>query len=660
MKTKNSVLLFGLIALVMLPANVWGQTAARLTEIGPNDVRITHMGTDGIAAFDALSPAVAYNTTDNEFLVVWAGDNVVDGAFDIFGQRLDAVTGAALGDPFQISDMGENDAAFDALSPAVAYNTTDNEFLVVWAGDNVVDGAFDIFGQRLDAATGKEVGSNDFEITEGGAVHPAVAYNPHQNEYFVVWQGADAAHPNALEIYGRRLNAATGVNLGFDPIRLSDMGSVDSDAAFDARRPAVTYNTTGEYLVVWEGDDTVDGAFDIFGQRLDAMTAKESGPNDFRLSDMGTADDDIAFGAHRPEVTYNATYDEYLVVWLGDDDTSGLVENEFEIFGQRLNALGEESGLNDFRISAMGTRKDVHFAAAYPDVTFNPTDGDYLVVWRGDHHEGGLVDGEHEIFARRIFGDLNLEEEYTGAGFRLSDMGSVDGKAAFDADHPAVVYGPNNSFFAVWSGDDDTSARNDEHEIYGQLIQAPAVALATFTADVENEDAVQLTWVTAGESDQTLGFEVQHKTTGEFQTLGYVETRATSSEPQQYSYEAQALPPGQHTFRLKQIELDGTYSFSAEVEALLEVPGDFFFASAYPNPFSRSTTVVLTLKKTQNMEVSVYDMLGRRVTTLYRGMIDANQVRTFSFEAASHPSGPYFIRAVGETFVKTQQVLLVR
>ncbi len=57
----------------MLPASAWGQTAARLAEIGPNDFRITHMGADHAVDFDALDPAVAYNRTASEFLVVWAG-----------------------------------------------------------------------------------------------------------------------------------------------------------------------------------------------------------------------------------------------------------------------------------------------------------------------------------------------------------------------------------------------------------------------------------------------------------------------------------------------------------------------------------------------------------------------------------------------------------
>lgn len=45
-------------------------------------------------------------------------------------------------------------------------------------------------------------------------------------------------------------------------------------------------------------------------------------------------DGNATYRAWDPAVAYNPTYDEYLVVWAGDDDTAPLVDEEFEIFGQ--------------------------------------------------------------------------------------------------------------------------------------------------------------------------------------------------------------------------------------------------------------------------------------------------------------------------------------
>src|SRR3972149_5105311 len=116
------------------------------------------MGPDGNTSFGAFEPAVAYNSTNNEYLVVWWGDDntapLVDGEFEIFGQRIAGATGAELGgNDVRISDMGpDGDTSFDVGEPAVAYNSTNNEYLVVWEGDDnaapLVDEEVEIFGRR--------------------------------------------------------------------------------------------------------------------------------------------------------------------------------------------------------------------------------------------------------------------------------------------------------------------------------------------------------------------------------------------------------------------------------------------------------------------------------------------------------------------------------
>ena len=93
---------------------------------------------------------------------------------------------------------------------------------------------------------------------------------------------------------------------------------------------------------------------------------------------------------------------------------------------------------------------------------------------------------------------------------------------------------------------------------------------------------------------------------------------------------------------------------------LIEIPGEFLASSPYPNPFNSETMFTLALKRAQHVEIAVFDMLGRRVMVLHQGLVEAGQVRSFTFEAGVNPSGPYFIRAIGESFRKSLQVMLVR
>jgi hypothetical protein len=248
------------------------------------------MGTDGSTTFAASSPALAYNSTNNEYLVVWHGDDnsapLVDNETEIFGQRLNAATGAEMGsNDFRVSDMGpDGNVNYAASNVAIAYNSTNNEYLVVWQGDDdtapLVDEEVEIFGQRLDASNGNPLGTNDFRISDMGAngntsfdaSDPSVGYNPTVNEYLVVWQGDDNTPPQIdeeREIFYQRINAANGAEVGINDLRISDMGP-DANTAFNAVKAAVVYSPANkEYVVVWEGRDATDDGDDIFGQRID-------------------------------------------------------------------------------------------------------------------------------------------------------------------------------------------------------------------------------------------------------------------------------------------------------------------------------------------------------------------------------------------------------
>jgi len=437
---------------------------ALASEIGANDFRISDMGPDGDANFDAErysfygKTAVAYNSSADEYLVVWMGDDgsgaQLDDEFEIYGQRIDALTGAEVGaNDFRISDMGpDGDANFEGRIPAVAYNPNANEYLVVWVGGEISPesafGDFEVYGQRIDALTGAEVGLNDFRISgmgpNGNADHltaffAAVAYNADADEYLVVWMGDDGSGAPAFgdpEIYGQRLDGSTGAEVGANDFRISDMGP-DGDSDFFALSPALAYNANAdEYLIVWWGHDS-DQRRRIHGQRLDGSTGAEIGINDFRITDG-------FFQADFPAVVYNASADEYLVVWGGGGPGGSGTDPAWEIYGRRLDgSTGAGIGCDDFRVSDMG---------------------------------------ESEIYGQRLDGSTGLE--IGPNDFRISDMGP-DGDTAFRAVHPALPTNPRaDEYLVIWEGDDDTGTLvDDEVEIFGQLLLIPDEQLPTADSD---------------------------------------------------------------------------------------------------------------------------------------------------------------------------------
>lgn len=451
-------------------------------EIGADDFRLSDMGTDGDASRDAYDAAVAYSSTNNEYFVVWSGDEGNDDEFEIRGQRIDAATGAQLGtNDIVLSSMGPSgNISYTANTPAVAYNSVDNEYLVVWSGDDntapLVEGELEIFGQRVDAATGNGVGNNDFRISDMGpngnnaydASSPAVAYSANKNEYVVVWQGDDdtgALVGQEFEIYAQRIygDKALGDEIGSDA-RLSDMGP-DGEAIYDAVNPAIAHNSvSGQYLVVWWGDDNtlslVEGELEIFGQLLNSSGLELLG--DFRISAMGP-NGNTAYEGRYPAIASSTADKEFLVVWKGTAGFDTLDTPYYQVFGQRIDAVTGVKIGSSFQISNMWgsivNPGDVDTAA----VSYNSASNDYWVVWQGINHPPVLEHG-NEIYAQR----LSATGAEIGADTQVSRMGGYG--TTYEASNPAVAYNAtDNEYLAVWHADDDTGALADEeYEIYGQ------------------------------------------------------------------------------------------------------------------------------------------------------------------------------------------------
>jgi uncharacterized repeat protein (TIGR01451 family) len=451
-----------------------------------SNVRISSTGSDGNVNFDAIDPAVAYNSNQNEFYVVWAADDpvaTVDGKLEIYGQRVSVTDGSNIGLPQRISTMGDatNALQYDAQRPAVVYNPNVNEYLVVWQADDdsLGDNEVEIYANRVSASSGNLLGSQIrvSHTTDAGsqrdALNTAVSYSTQSNRYLIVWQG-DAQADNETEIYGALLDDSGSEQV--TDFRISTMGT-DGDASYRGQQPDVAYNSsTNEFYVVWSGDNPAQaaGAYEIYGRRLNAATGAFIGGQQ-RLSDMGSVDSDANFAAQKPAVAYSSDQNQYLVVWLGDDDTNGL-DNKYEIYGQRVLATNSEAG-NDTRISTTLTA-----AAAYrainPDVAYDASQDQYKVIWRGDQNGSGLVDNHFEIFSQTLqASDLTP----VGSSSRVSTMATADSDTRFGADHTAMAFAPGiGNELVVWQGDTDTVAglADNEVEIFGRSMSLPNVDLA--------------------------------------------------------------------------------------------------------------------------------------------------------------------------------------
>ncbi|MDP4172486.1 MAG: T9SS type A sorting domain-containing protein [Bacteroidota bacterium] len=89
------------------------------------------------------------------------------------------------------------------------------------------------------------------------------------------------------------------------------------------------------------------------------------------------------------------------------------------------------------------------------------------------------------------------------------------------------------------------------------------------------------------------------------------------------------------------------------------VPSEFALSNNYPNPFNPSTVIGYELPERSQVELKIYDALGREITTLVKEEQSAGRYEIM-FHAENFSSGVYFYSLRAGKFFKTKKMLLVR
>ncbi len=88
-------------------------------------------------------------------------------------------------------------------------------------------------------------------------------------------------------------------------------------------------------------------------------------------------------------------------------------------------------------------------------------------------------------------------------------------------------------------------------------------------------------------------------------------------------------------------------------------PFGFTLYSNYPNPFNSTTTISYQLSQTGQVTLSVYDLNGKLVSTLFYGVQSVGS-HQFAWDALRVPSGVYLMMLSNDQITQTSKVLLLR
>jgi hypothetical protein len=217
--------------------------------------------------------------------------------------------------------------------------------------------------------------------------------------------------------------------------------------------------------------------------------------------------------------------------------------------------------------------------------------------------------------------------------------------------NPLVTLGPtgmgttadpvNIGSIAVRQGTNTPSGRIDGIRV-GTTWGIIPVELTSFIASVSG-NSVKLNWTTSTELNNS-GFIIERKAKdGQWKKIGFVKGAGTTTLTQHYSFTDKELNSGKYSYRLKQIDFDGTFEYSKSVDVDVNSVFNFAMQQNYPNPFNPTTSISFSIPQSGNVKLTVYNLLGQEIKTLINGNMDAGNY-SVDFNANGLFSGIYIYR----------------
>jgi hypothetical protein len=448
----------------------------------------------------------------------------------------------------------------------------------------------------------------------------------------------------AVKLRAKKISSAGSISWG---VNVQDLGKI---AAFTTPKVYTDNNNGG--LIAWHDDRDNNSLQSGFAQRVSS-----SGTLYFPVDG---AEVSLMTNRHKfnPVVAFDNTTDETYVFWVETEPN----QNQNGISGQKLSLNGTRQWTDNAKVF-----KDlsVAFTTSISYLTSEIGNGRaYLFYLEGN---GSGLNDKVEGFACNTSGDFLWTGNFTILSNPTSDklqmVSTVD---------------VHKNCKLAW-GDN----RLDASGIYAQDINPDGqlgnsivpVELTSFSASVSN-NSVTLNWITATELNNS-GFQIERSVISneernlDWEQIGFINGNGTTSESHSYSFIDKILSSGKYSYRLKQIDFDGTFSYSNEVEVDLSLPQTFSLEQNYPNPFNPSTTISFSVPSvvdanfasTTLVQLKVYDLLGNEIATLVNEEKPAGNYEVeFSTSSINHQtsSGVYFYKLQAGSFVDTKKMILMK
>lgn len=182
---------------------------------------------------------------------------------------------------------------------------------------------------------------------------------------------------------------------------------------------------------------------------------------------------------------------------------------------------------------------------------------------------------------------------------------------------------------------------------------------------------VNLYWETATETNN-YGFAIERISTSlgtcyNYKQIGFVKGKGNSNSLNKYSFmDNHVISTGIYRYRLKMLALDGTVSFSKEIELNINLEKSFSLFQNYPNPFNPETKINFSIPEDSKISLKVFNVNGVELASLVNGnLLKGNYEVTFSTSRINFPAGVYFYSLEASTingsfYKQTRKMILAK
>lgn len=190
------------------------------------------------------------------------------------------------------------------------------------------------------------------------------------------------------------------------------------------------------------------------------------------------------------------------------------------------------------------------------------------------------------------------------------------------------------------------------------------VELISFSG-IQKENGVLLSWRTSTETNNK-GFEIERKlpaSENEWNKLSFIDGQGTTSETTEYEYLDEINLPGIYNYRLKQIDFDGSFTYSNIVEIDFSTVLNYKLSQNYPNPFNPETTIKYSIPKKEFVSIKLYNSIGQEIAKLVNKEMNAGNhdlILNLTEFSENLSSGVYYYTISAGSFFQAKKMLYLK